>query len=429
MEALEASEIYLKTPRVKPHLGLTRISALLDALGHPEEGLACIHIAGTNGKGSTAVFLEKILLEAGYRVGRYNSPELLTVNERILFGGEPISDGELSALFASLEEPVRSAEAVCREKISPFEMWTAAAFRYFREKQCDYVVLETGMGGAEDATNVLVSPLLTILTRISLDHTAYLGRDLTDIARVKAGIIKEGCVTRTVLSAPQVPEVEAIIREEAEKRGNTVTFIDPPPPKKHYGMHEVLYYPGYGDIRVGLPGVYQIENAYLALTAAKILGIAIFPAQCGITFAHHPARMEILRENPLLLFDGGHNPGGIEALMASLDRYLGKETARTVIYAAMADKDSSACLARLAASPTKFLFTEVSDNPRALPYGELLRRAEEQGIRGEGYPTLRDALARAEEIGLPTIVCGSLYLYQDLPASYRARTVRKGDKP
>lgn len=413
-----AFDDYARARQVYPHLGLARIQALLDEVGHPERRLSCLHIAGTNGKGSVAVFLDGILRAAGYRVGRYMTPELISPGERVAIGGEPIPDATLTELLRALEAPSERVHERLGEVPSPFEVFTVAAFQYFAREGCDYVVLEAGMGGALDATNVIESPLVSILTRISLDHTAYLGTTLTEIARAKAGIIKEACVTHRTFSAPQCEEVASVLREEAEKRGNTLTFVTPPPPKKHYGMYEAFFYPGYGDIRSGLAGVHQIENACLALAVAQALGVDIFAAQCGVTYARHPGRMEILRERPLLLFDGGHNPDGIAMLTASLGRYLG-DAPRTCIYGCMADKDYRTCLRRLAEMPTRFIFTEVSGNPRALPAGALTETAAELGIHGECLPHLADAIARADEIGLPTVIAGSLYLYADLPSSLR----------
>ncbi len=409
---------YANSFQAQPRLSLDRIRALLTRLGNPEQQLKCLHIAGTNGKGSVAMFLDHILRQAKYRVGRYTSPNLVRVNERIAVDGSPISDSRLTALFDRIQPLAEKIAEKSGESVSQFEIWTAAAFLYFAEEGCDYVVLEVGMGGEFDATNAITSCVVSILTRIELDHTAYLGTTPAAIARTKCGIIKDDCLTHTVVSAPQLPEVAEVIREEAEKHGNTVIFVDPPAPKRHYGMQEAIFFPGYGDIRVGLAGVHQIENAYIALTTAKLLGIDIFPVQCGVTFAKHPGRMEILREKPLLLYDGGHNPNGVTALMTSLDRYLGDKP-RTCIYACMEDKDFLPCLRLLAEKPTRFLFTTVQNNPRAMSAESLAARARERGIDGIAVPTLEDAIRRATLIGDPTIICGSLYLYADLPEELR----------
>ena len=411
-------QAYSNSFQAQPRLGLDRITDLLDRLGHPERSLRCIHIGGTNGKGSVAAFLDHILTHAGYRVGKYTSPNLVSVCERISVGGKPISEEELSALLARIEEAAEDTRATLGEMPSQFEIWTAAAFTYFAACQCDYVVLEVGMGGAYDATNAIASCVMSVLTHIDLDHTAYLGKTPAEIARTKCGIIKTDCETHMVVSAPQTPEVAEVILEEAERHGNEVVFVDPPAPKKKYGMQEAFYFPGYGDIRCGLSGVHQIENAYIALTCAKLLGVDIYDAQWGVTFAKHPGRMEVLKKDPLTIYDGAHNPNGVKALTDSLDRYLG-DVPRTIIFACMKDKEVVPSLELLTKHPTKLIFTTVQNNPRAMGAGELQRVAEALGYHGEVADTLTDALVRAKEIGLPTIVCGSLYLYADLPQELR----------
>ncbi len=404
--------------QAQPRLSLSRIRRMLEKLGNPERKLKCLHIGGTNGKGSVAMFLDRILREAGHRVGRYTSPNLVRVNERIAVNGEPISEGALHALFERIRPVAGAVEEELGDAVSQFEIWTAAAFLYYAEEACDYVVLEVGMGGEFDATNAIESCVVSILTRIELDHTEYLGATPAEIAKTKCGIIKRDCLTHTVVSAPQLPEVAAVIKAEAEKLGNTVIFTDPPEPKRHYGMNEAIFFPGYGDIRIGLAGVHQIENAYIALTVAKLLGIHIFAAQCGVTYARHPGRMEVLRDKPLLVYDGGHNPNGVAALMKSLDRYIG-DAPRTCIYACMGDKDFVPCLRMLAARPTRFIFTTVQNNPRAMRAEELAQRASEAGIPGTSAPTLAAAIDKATLFGQATIVCGSLYLYADLPEHLR----------
>ncbi len=406
---------YANSFQAHPRLGLERMQDMMARLGNPQESLNCIHIAGTNGKGSVAAFLDGILCHAGKRVGKYTSPNLVRVNERITVNGTPISDQELTPLLGEMEKIAHATKEALGEIPSQFEVWTAAAFTYFARMACDIVILEVGMGGAYDATNVITRPYLCVLTGIDLDHTTYLGNTTEEIARTKCGILKEGCVTHTLVSAPQSEAVKGVILEEAEKKGCRVIFADPPPAKRHYGMQEAFYFPGYGDIRSGLAGIHQIENAFVALECAKVMGVDIYDAQCGVTYAKHPARMEVLSKDPLMVYDGGHNPHGIRALLASLDRYWGTNTPRVCIFACMADKEVLPSLKMLSERPTKFVFTTVQNNPRAMGAEELLRLAEGGGIHGTALPTLADAVAYAKGLGLPTLICGSLYLYADLP--------------
>ena len=410
---------YANQNQTQPRLGLTRISCMMRLLGNPERDLRCIHIGGTNGKGSVSMYLDSILRRAGYRVGRFTSPNLVRVNERIAVDGDPIPDSALDRILSDLEGVAKEVEAQTGEAPTPFEVWCAAAFLYFKETACDRVVLEVGMGGEFDATNVIEACEVSILTRIDLDHTDHLGKTVEEIARTKCGIIKEQCATHTVISAPQSPAVAKVIEEEAAKKGCKVLFTDPPAPRKKYGMQEAFFFPGYGDVRCGLAGVHQIENAYIALTCAKLLGVDIFPAQCGITFARHPGRLETLPHEDILLYDGAHNPNGIRALTASLDRYW-PDRPRTYIFACMRDKDVRESLSLLARPRDRFVFTTVQNNPRAMGAEELAALAETLGIEGEVYPTLADAIEGAVIPYRVNVICGSLYLYADLPEKYRS---------
>ncbi len=405
---------YANSFQSQPKPGLARIRSLMAAVGNPQDSLACLHVGGTNGKGSVTMFLDSILRYSGYRVGRFISPNLCSVRERIAVDDRWIPQEELEGLFQELEPLCMKVKEELGEQPTQFEIWTAAAFMWFRKCGCDYVVLEVGMGGEFDATNVILENVVSVLTKIDQDHTAYLGNTPEEIAKTKCGIIKENCRTNTVVSAPQSPSVRLVIEEEAAKKGNRVIFVDPPKPKRHYGIHEAVYFPGYGDIRVGLGGVHQIENAYIALTVAKLLGVDIFPAQCGITYAKHPARMELLSKDPILLYDGGHNPSGIKVLLESLDRYY-PDRPRTYLVACMADKEIGESLQMMARPGDRFIFTEVADNPRSMKGEALLALAESLGIEGQVFPDLKTAI---EETVMPYrvhVICGSLYLYGDLP--------------
>ncbi len=412
-------EQYANAPQHTPRLGLDRIRLLMSYLGDPQERLSCIHIGGTNGKGSVAAYVDSILRHAGYKTGKFTSPNLLSVNERIAVDGTPISSEDLTRILEQIEPCAKQVETALGEAPSPFEIWTAAAFLYFLECGCRYVVLEVGMGGEFDATNCITKSLVTILTRIHLDHTEYLGKTPAEIAKTKCGIIKDNTETHTVISAPQLPEVAEVIRQAADAHGCQVLFVDPPAPKKHYGIYESVFFEGYGDIRLGLGGVHQIENAYIALTLARLLGIDIFDAQCGITFARHPARLELLREEPILLYDGAHNPSGVEVLLRSLERYYPNRP-RTYLFACMKDKDYPAILRRLARAGDRFVFTTIPNNPRAATCEELLAAAEQLGISATAYPTLEEAIRESVMTYRVNVILGSLYLYAELPESYRS---------
>lgn len=408
---------YAKSFQTVSRLGLERITDLLARLGNPEKELRCLHVAGTNGKGSVAVYLASILRAAGQTVGLYTSPNLVRVNERIQVDGEPIPDADLDRLLETVGKAAKETETALSAPPTQFEIWTAIAFLYFKEKRVDTVVLETGLGGEFDATNVIPGNVAAILTRIDLDHTEYLGGTIEKIAETKSKIVKAACESGCVISAPQDPEAERVIRERAEEVGVTPVFVEPPAPDGFFGICERFTYRGI-DLSPSLGGIHQIENACVACETALRIGIDPDRIALGISSAHHPGRLELLSSDPVILYDGGHNPNGITALNESLDRYFpGREM--TVIFACMKDKEIAPSLRLLAEPGRDFLFTTVKNNPRALPAADLAAKAAELGIEGGACDTLAEAIERAKEAGKMILICGSLYLYADLPGELR----------
>lgn len=409
---------YANSFQAVSRLGLEREADLLLRLGNPEKDLRCLHIAGTNGKGSVAVYLASILQKAGYTVGLYTSPNLVRVNERISVNGEPIADADLDRLLTKVGGAAEETGTALRETPTQFEIWTALAFLYFKERAVDYVVLETGLGGEFDATNVIPSNVAAILTRIDLDHVDYLGDTIEKIAETKSKIVKAACESGCLISAPQSPDAGRAIRKRAEEVGVTPVFVEPPEPGEFDGICERFTYRGI-DLAPSLGGTHQIENACVACETALRLGIAPDVIAAGISSARHPGRLELLSRDPVILYDGGHNPNGITALNASLDRYFpGREM--TVIFACMRDKEIAPSLRLLAEPGRDFLFTTVQNNPRALPAADLAARAAELGIEGDVCDTLTDAIKQAEGKDKMILICGSLYLYADLPEELRA---------
>ena len=391
--------------------GLERISALLEKLGNPEKKLKFIHIAGTNGKGSVSANMACILEDAGLKVGKYISPNLIRVNERISVSGLDIPDGELSEILSLIEPLSLEVERELGLAPTPFEIWTAAAFLYFAKKNCDIVVLEVGLGGEFDATNVIEGNEIAIITRLGIDHTGYLGNTLSEIARAKAGIIKKKCHTGKVITVDQDGDALAVIEERARELGSEVIVANPTPCGV-FGMKESFSIGSVNDIKCGISGYHQIENAALATLAALELGIDEKYIKSGIARAKNPARFEIIRENPTVIYDGGHNENGIAALVSSLKRYLGDEK-KTVIFACMRDKDIKKSLAMLSYSETDFIYTTVKNNPRASGAEELYKRARELGYDGAYFDSIKDAYEEALSRGRLTVICGSLYLYKD----------------
>ena len=391
--------------------GLERISKLLDYLGHPEDKLKFIHVAGTNGKGSVCANISSVLIEAGYTVGKYISPNLIRVNERISINGIDISDADLSRILGIIE-PI-SAKVSDELSIAPtqFEIWTTAAFIYFAEKECDYVVLEVGLGGEFDATNIIKKNEIAIIARLGIDHTSYLGSTISEIAKAKAGIIKENSRTGTVITVNQEPEALEILKSTASEKGCTLEIANPVSLYPS-GIRECFSLGGLDRLLTGISGYHQIENAALAVLAAKALGIEEGFIRRGIAKAKNPARFELIRKNPTVIYDGGHNENGIEALTKSIDRYFGK-TDKTVIFACMKDKEIENSLKMLGENNTKFIFTTVKDNPRAMSASELAKKAENLGFDGMWFDEITDAYKYAVSQGNLVVVCGSLYLYKD----------------
>ena len=396
-----------------PRLGLERITYLMALLGNPQESLRCIHVAGTNGKGSVCAFTESMLLAAGYKVGKYISPNLVRVNERITLCREEISDADLNRLLDRIEAIVPEAEKVLNDKISQFEIWTAAAFCYFAERKPDYVVLETGLGGEFDATNVISKNVMSVITQIDIDHVEYLGDTIEKIATTKSKIIKSGCESGVTVVSAQDNDAIRVIGEESKRNGTKLIVPTEAVSEGKEDIYEVISYRGMNDLRLGLGGIYQIQNACTAIECALALGLSEDAIRAGLAAAANPARFEMIGKDPVTIYDGGHNPNGVRSLKDSIDRYY-PNVPRTVVFACMADKDFMPSLDMLNDGYSKFVFTTVQNNPRAMGAKALCEKAAENGIGGEWAPTLMEALALARSKGDLTVVCGSLYLYKDL---------------
>lgn len=382
--------------------GLANIRALCAALGNPQDGLKYIHIAGTNGKGSVCAFLEAMLTKAGYRTGKYTSPNLVRVNERICVNRAEISDADLERILAKVEIACKQAEAETGAHPTQFEIWTAAAFCYFKEQNCDYVILETGLGGEKDATNVVTNTEVAVLTHIAVDHTEYLGNTLTEIAQAKAGIIKPSC---KVVSAPQEVEVAKVFDAVCKEKGCVCAYTTKVTLDRFDGVYEYLE-----ETKLALGGINQLENAALAKATAAVLGLSDEDITYGLTHAAHPARFEKITD--VLYYDGAHNPDGVTVLLQNINRYFPSKRIAFVM-ATMADKDIRASLEMLRPHATMLCTVTVKDNPRAMSAAEFAKIADSLGIKAQACNTLTDAVQAAQKEADITIICGSLYLYKD----------------
>ncbi|MEK7273860.1 MAG: folylpolyglutamate synthase/dihydrofolate synthase family protein, partial [Candidatus Desantisbacteria bacterium] len=295
-------------------LGLERVICLLELMGNPHKGLKYIHVAGTNGKGSTVSFLASILKHSGYRVGVYTSPHLLRFNERITIQETASLEDEIpdEDIVRLTEQITNYIESSCLQ-VTYFEATTAIAFAYFAEKQPDFVILEVGLGGRLDATNVII-PQVSIITNISLEHTAVLGNTIEEIAVEKAGIIKQG-----------IPVVCGVMDEKA------LSTIKNIAEERHAPLHTVTHTAEYGlypyklsDIHLSLPGAHQLQNAACAVLAAEVLegqGVKINDSQIPFALAHTcwPGRLQVIEQKPLIIVDGAHNPAGARVLRQAIN--------------------------------------------------------------------------------------------------------------
>lgn len=355
-------------------LGLTSVTNLLMELGNPQDSLKFVHIAGTNGKGSVLAYLNSILKKAGYKAGRYISPTLFSYRERIQINGDYISRDDFARHAAQVSEAMDRMKEKKLGLPTVFEVETAISFLYFLEQGCDLVLLETGLGGRLDATNVIRTPILTILASISMDHMEYLGNTIAEIAWNKAGIFKPGV---PVVSAHQLPDAEEVIRAEAEKSGSSLTFVQPDCFQNiRYGIEKQSFtYKDYKDMYITLSGVHQIENAALALEAVTVLRSLgyIIPDQditAGLLETTWKGRFTIIHHNPTVIIDGAHNPDAARVLRDSmLQNYPDQK--KYYIFGVFADKDYESVIQLTAPYAEHIFAVETPDNPRALPAKQL----------------------------------------------------------
>lgn len=384
-------------------LELGRMQALCEALGNPETHLKFIHVAGTNGKGSVCAFLQSMLTHAGYKTGKYTSPNMVCVNERLCIDGENISDERIESIFGRVEKACVKAEKKTGEYPTQFEIWTASAFLYFYEEKCDYVVLEVGLGGRFDATNVIKNPALCVITRIDLDHMQFLGNTIKEIAFEKAGIIKPGA---PVVTVKQSEEALSVFENITRERGCELYIENALSSSGFESIYEIC-----GGVKLALGGINQTENAAAAIKAAKLLSVPEKSIVYGLTHAKHPGRFDMVRRN--VIYDGAHNPNGVKALAASLKRYF-PHRKMNFIMAAMADKDINSSLLELSRLISMLFTVTVKDNPRSLSGEDFEKKARLLGINATAMPSVSEALKECEKEDSLTVICGSLYLYKDL---------------
>lgn len=417
-------------------LGLERISSLLELLGNPQDDLKYIHVAGTNGKGSVCKYLYNTLEAAGYKTGLYTSPFLEVFNERIELHGEFISDEDLTEYTNRVLEKVKVMTDRGEDSPTEFEVITAVAFLYFKEKGADVVVLEVGLGGTGDSTNVISSPLCSVITSISFDHTDRLGNTLAEIASNKAGIIKDGC---PVVTSAVSREALDVIEKTAEDHGSmffetghipyTVKSFGP----DGYAFDCDIQGITFEDLRISMLGEHQIENAICALAALNIieergdLKISLQAIYEGFYSARQIGRLEIMSpkdelklngfsqgailKEPVVIIDGAHNPDGARVLNRTI-KALCKDRSVLMVTGMLADKDVSGILEQFTDITKDFIVTEPP-NPRKLSAEELGKKLENLGAAVILKPDYRDAVDQARAMGGNydvVLYAGSLYL-------------------
>ena len=390
--------------------GLVRTQNLLDLMGNPQDKLKYVHIAGTNGKGSTAAMTASILQKAGYRVGLYTSPYIYKFNERMQIDGQPISDEELTEITAWIKPKAQSMEECPTE----FELVSCIAFEYFMRNQCDIVVLEVGMGGALDSTNVIKAPEVAVITNIGLDHTDVLGDTVEKIAETKAGIFKTGCDAVVYRGAPSV---EAVFEKICKEKNISLTKADFDGINlTSHGLEGQVF--DCGDrkgLELPLLGDHQLHNAAVVLSVADRLiargwQITEKNIRDGIREVSWPGRFDIMRKDPLFIIDGGHNPQCIEALVKNIEDYLaGKKV--VVLTGVLADKDYADMYKPVMPLVQEFVCI-TPPNPRKLDAQLLAQYLKDKGAAATACETIEDGVRTAmEKAGKDGVVLsfGSLY--------------------
>jgi dihydrofolate synthase / folylpolyglutamate synthase len=412
-------EMIPRVPHGEANYDLRRVFELLERIGNPHLKAKSLHITGTNGKGSTSAMLASTLTAAGYRTGLYTSPHLLTMRERFVMDGQMISETEASAIMTRLRPEI---EAVDNKgsfgKLTVFEILTALCFAWFAERGCQFQVMEVGMGGRFDATNV-IQPEVCFLTAISLDHTEVLGDNLTKIATEKAGIIKPGC---TVISHPQKEEADKVIRDTCRGKGVNLVRVGKDVIVKslsHDLEHQELEVTGrLGRYQVSIPllGQYQLDNTAAAVAGIEILlekGFKISKDQLskGLGNVDFPGRMQIIHHRPFVVVDGGHNPGAALSLKRAIVEYFKPDNAILVIGVSN-DKDIAGIVKELAPVFNRVITTRAN-NPRSTRPEVLAAEFVKHGIEAKVTESISQALTEAMATAQDSaLICatGSLFV-------------------
>lgn len=396
--------------------GLSRILEILKLLGEPQKSLKIIHVAGTNGKGSVCRMLESILSEAGYRTGLFTSPCIDSETECYRINKENISESD----FSETVFHIKTAEEKMNDKPTSFEFETAMAVWYFYQKKCDAVILEVGMGGRLDATNISDTPVLSVITDVALDHMDYLGNTVSEISSEKAGIIKSGCPT---VFGGNNPEALKVIQTTADNLSSSLLLTE----RENIEIvssglkGSVFNYNEYTNLKIKLAGLYQPGNAAVAIDSIKTLnksGFSISPNDIynGLAAAIWAGRFEVFSNNPPIIYDGSHNPQGMTATVKSIKEYFPGEKIN-LIMGVMADKDYEK-MVNIISPYINLAYTVTPNNQRALDGAELSDMFKKNNVNSEYqtdiYEAVSSAVSFSNKSNTPLIILGTLYMYSDI---------------
>lgn len=378
-------------------LGLANMQEMMKRLKNPQDDLQYVHVGGTNGKGSVIAYLYTTLSKAGYRVGRYISPTIYSYRERMETAGRPVSREKFAEYLTKVAEVIAEMTEEGLPHPTPFEIETAVAFLFFKDENCDLVLLEVGMGGSLDATNIIRNTKLAVLVSISMDHQSFLGNTFAEIAEKKAGIVKPGCTAVTTI---QKKEAEQVLREKCEKEGVKLLKADWKEAEVQNEGCTGQTFRYKGEIyQVALAGVYQTENAVLALEALEALDKCGFPTTVqarreGLGNTLWNGRFTAICEKPLWIVDGAHNPAAADMLAASIRHYF-KDKKIYYIMGVFRDKDYRSIIEKTHSHAEKILTIQTPGNPRALPAEELAQAVREYHEDVQAYSSIREAVKEA----------------------------------
>ena len=390
-------------------LGLDSIRALMEELENPQDDLRIVHIAGTNGKGSILSYTKNILMDAGYRVGCYSSPSVFGYLERFQIDGEWMTESEFPELVQKVKDAADRMTAKGLNHPTVFELETAIAFEYFKERKCDYVMLETGMGGDLDSTNVIKSPLVCAFASISMDHIGILGNTLREIATCKSGIIKPGAA---VVTGPQDPEAMEVLDAAAESMGCRITRTEDCTRKEHSPEGQTFLYKGR-EYSIALLGRHQLRNAATSIEGASALqktGAAVTEENIrnGLAKTRWPGRLEIIRkDSKIWILDGAHNAAAAECLAETL-RECWPDTKFTAVTGVFRDKEYSKIAEILSGVLNHAICIDLPEVGRSLPKEELAAVYAKVGVKSDVSDSIETAINEATSDAV--LVTGSLSL-------------------